>query len=164
MDPRQKRRGISLVEMIVVAVVLAVLTVVLLPFYLQQVDKARGAAAKSGVRSIQIAVLAYALDHQDSFPQARTVGAAGLRPYAEIWPANPWTGKPMAEAGHYVKGDFHYEAWSTDQQGGAGAGAPSAPARNRFGLIGYLADPSYPFVVRPLTHTVSATGSATVTP
>jgi type II secretory pathway pseudopilin PulG len=160
-DFKHKRRGVSLVEVIVVALVLAVLTVVLLPFYLQQVDKARGAAAKSGVRSIQIAVLAYSLDGHGAFPRPDTVGPAGLSEYADSWPSNAWTGKPMADSGRYLKGDFHYEAWTSDGEGDsiASTGALTAPALDNFGLIGYLADPGLPFVARPLGHPRRAAAS-----
>ena len=166
MNPRHKRRGVSLVEMLVVAIVLAVLTVILLPFYLQQVDKARSAATKSGVRSIQVAVLAYSLDHQDTYPQPNAVSQAGLSQYADPWPANPWTGRPMSDSGRYVKGNFHYDVWSSDEQGGsiASTGAPTTAASDHFGLVGYLADPGYPFVVRPLGHSSPAAKSATGTP
>jgi prepilin-type N-terminal cleavage/methylation domain-containing protein len=162
LGPRKNRRGVSLVEVVVVAVVLGVLTVILLPCYLEQVDKARGAATKSGVRSIQIAVLAYSLDHLDTYPAASDVNSQGLKGYADVWPANPWTGKPMADAGHYLKGDFRYEAWSGDPQNGslASTGAPTIPGTDHFGLIGYLADPGYPFVARPLSHSAATAGSA----
>jgi prepilin-type N-terminal cleavage/methylation domain-containing protein len=106
--PRNKRRGVSLVEMMVVAVVLGILTVILLPYYLQQVDKAREATTKSGVRTIQLAVLAYSLDHQDAYPALDAVTPAGLKQYADSWPSNPWTNKPMNDSGRYVRGDFHY--------------------------------------------------------
>jgi type II secretory pathway pseudopilin PulG len=155
---RNKRRGVSLVEVVVVALMLAVITVVLLPYYLQQVDKARGAATESGVRCIQIAVLAYSLDHQDTFPQPHAVSPAGLKQYADSWPFNPWTGKPMADSGRYVKGDFHYEVWNGDPQGGsiASIGVPMMPATDHFGLIGYLADPGHPFVARSLSHATAS--------
>jgi type II secretory pathway pseudopilin PulG len=161
LGPRNKRRGVSLVEIVVVALILAVITVILLPYYLQQVDRARGAATKSGVRSIQIAVLAYSLDHQDTYPTPDLVGPAGLKQYADTWPSNPWTSKPMTDSGRYVRGDFHYEVWNCDPQGGslASTGTPTVPATDHFGLIGYLADPGYPFVVRPLSHPTAAPGS-----
>jgi hypothetical protein len=155
---------VSLVEIVVVALVLAVITVIVLPYYLQQVDRARGAATKSGVRSIQIAVLAYSLDHQDTYPTPDIVGPTGLKQYAESWPSNPWTSKPMADSGRYAKGDFHYEVWNGDPRGGslASTGTPVAPAIDHFGLIGYLADPGYPFVARPLGH--STAPATTVSP
>ena len=162
MGPRNKRRGVSLVEVVVVALVLAVLTVILLPSYLEQVDKARAAMTKSGVLTIQMAVLAYSLDHQDAFPLPAAVTPGGLKQYADSWPSNPWTGKPMANSGRYIRGDFHYDVWSGDQQGGgvASIGVPVAPATDHFGLIGYLADAGYPFVVRPLSHPAAASGHA----
>lgn len=154
MDTRNKRRGVSLAEMMVVAVILGILTVILLPYYLQQVDNAREATTKSGVRTIQLAVLAYSLDHQDAYPAPDVVTTTGLQQYADSWPSNPWTSKPMIDSGRYVRGDFHYEVWSGDPQGGSVAttGVPTLPGTDHFGLIGYLADPGYPFVARPLSH------------
>jgi len=164
--PRNNRRGASLVEMIVVALVLAVLTVILLPYYLEQVDKARAATTKSGVLTIQMAVMAYSLDHQDAYPSRDLVTPTGLKEYADRWPSNPWTSKPMADSSRYVKGDFHYEAWSGDPEGGSTAsiGAPLTPATDHFGLIGYLADPGCPFVVRSLSHPSPSPAAATPQP
>jgi type II secretory pathway pseudopilin PulG len=151
---------VSLVEVILVALVLAVLTVILLPYYLEQVDNARAATTKSGVLTIQMAVLAYSLDHQDAYPLPDAVTQRSLKQYADVWPSNPWTGKPMVNSSRYLRGDFHYDVWSGDPEGGsvASTGAPVAPATDHFGLIGYLADPHYPFVARPLGHPASAPG------
>lgn len=162
MSGRNKRRGVSLVEIMVVAVVLGVLTAILLPYYLEQVDKARGAATKAGVRAIQVAILAYSLDHNDTFPAAADVSPNGLKEYADSWPSNPWTGEPMADSGSYVRGDYRYEAWNSDRQNGrlTSTTAMMAPGTDHFGLIGYLADPGCPFVVRPLSHSAEGRGSA----
>jgi type IV pilus assembly protein PilA len=159
---RNNRRGVSLAEIMVVAVVIGVLTAILLPYYLEQVDKGRGAATKSGVRAIQVAILAYSLDHNDTFPAAADVSPDGLKDYADDWPSNPWTGKPMADSGSYARGDYRYAAWNSDRQNGslASTSAMMAPGTDHFGLIGYLADPGYPFVARPLGHPVSTAGPA----
>ena len=150
-DSKQKRHGVSLPELIVVGVVLGVITIIFLPYYLQAVDKAREAATEAHVRAIQIAVLAYSLDHDGSFPEPNSVTPAGMGQYLESWPSNAWTGKPMVDSVHYVKGDFCYQVWST-------AGS-SVLTTDHFGLLGYLATPGDPFVVESL-HRVPPTATA----
>lgn len=142
--------------MIVVGVVLGVITIIFLPCYLQAVDRAREAATESHVRAIQIAVLAYSLDHNGSFPEPDSVTPAGMRRYLASWPSNAWAGKPMADSRHYVRGDFDYQVWSTT--------GSSALATEHFGLLGYLATPGDPFVVESLHRIPPTAVTAVISP
>jgi prepilin-type N-terminal cleavage/methylation domain-containing protein len=152
-DRQPRRRGLSLIEVIIVALVIAILTVIMVPMYLAQADKARDAATRTNVRTIQTAVLGYALDNGDTYPAATQATAEGLRSYADRWPANAWTGQPMASHCTYSRGDFAYQSWSTATGGSALSSTATVPApRDTYGLVGYLGKPSRTFVVEPLPH------------
>ena len=148
-ERRASRHGSPLVEVIILAVLIAVLTVILVPIYLRQVDKAREAALRMGVQDVQFAVVDFELD-TGSFPPPSLVGQAGLGARLSAWPANPWTGRPMTASQTYSKGDFAYTAWSA----AAAALASAVPGRatpssglHRFRLIGYTSDRTRPFVI-----------------
>ena len=86
-------------------------------------DVARNTAVKEGIHSIQIGIQSWAVDHKDAYPDASMVTPAGLASYVDSWPANPWTGQPMAPG--TAAGDYTY----TQLNGG-----------KRFRLAGHLAN------------------------
>jgi type II secretory pathway pseudopilin PulG len=141
--------------------VIGVLTAIVVPIYLRQVEKAREVALRIGVRGVQFAVLDYEIDN-GSFPAPALVDEAGLGDRLDGWPANPWTGRPMVASNTYSRGDFDYAAWTLDAGSlastGAGLAVP-ATGLDRYGLIGYTSDPRRPFVALPLVPSSFASGS-----
>jgi predicted amidohydrolase YtcJ len=78
-------------------------------------DGAGDRAVKEGIHAIQIGVQCWAVDNADRFPDPSIVTPEGLAKYVDVWPTNPWTGKPMAPgtgAGDYtytqLDGDKHF--------------------------------------------------------
>ena len=49
-----------------------------------------------GVRTLQVAVEAYAAEHGGTYPDASRVNRVDLARYVPEWPTNPYTGMPMA--------------------------------------------------------------------
>jgi hypothetical protein len=93
-----------------------------------QRDKAKEAAVKEGVHTIENAVLSYAVDHDGAYPAPeyvtctpsdRTAVDLGNR-YLDTWPRNPWTSKPMANTGAAIlfNTDFGSMAGLNVLQGG----------------------------------------------
>ncbi len=104
---RNARQGFTLIELLIVVIVIGILAAIAIPLYVHQKDKAKDAAVKEGVHTIQIGVMSYATDHGGAYPATeyvtytpndRTADNLGNR-YLDTWPKNPWTGKPMANTG-----------------------------------------------------------------
>ncbi len=68
-------------------------------------------AVNEGIRTIQVGIQNYAVDHNDTFPPVATVTSTALvgsdgRPYVDGWPANPYTLAPMTAG--TGPGDYRY--------------------------------------------------------
>jgi prepilin-type N-terminal cleavage/methylation domain-containing protein len=151
MRPRRSRReqGFTFTEVLIVLAVICVLTAVFVPVYLSQLDRARDAAVRQGVRDIRLGLSCYRLDHDDGYPMTVS-GPKGDAPlvddhgqnYLSSWPKNPWTGDDMRNVPKLVRGDFSYEGRSEVAVTGV-----ATPLVNEYRLRGWLVDASNPFVL-----------------
>ena len=108
--------GFTLIEILIVIVILAILAAIAIPAYVSQRGKAKDAAIREGIHSIQIGVQSYALDNADSYPPAVATSAALVDPagkvYVDHWPKNPVTNSPMKDS--TAQGDYTYTSPSTN--------------------------------------------------
>ena len=127
MRRRAEQRGFTLIELLIVIIIIGILAAIAIPMFLNQRSKAKDAATKEGIHSIEVGIESYAIDHSDTFPTALTASTqlvdANNNPYVDNWPKNPWTNVLMA--GSTAQGDFTYT---------------NIPASSTFTLQGHLSN------------------------
>ena len=90
------QKGFTLIELLIVIIIIGILAAIAIPMFLNQRSKAKDAAVKEGIHSIQIGVQSYAVDANDIYPA--TANATNLASYVDNWPQNPFTAGNMSDA------------------------------------------------------------------
>ena len=94
------------IALIVIAALVVLAVVIAIPMKAGQDEKAREAAVKEGIYSLQIGVQSWAVDNNDTYPSPSLVNESDLATWVTYWPSNPYTGLPMAQG--TGPGDFAY--------------------------------------------------------
>jgi general secretion pathway protein G len=131
---RSRRRGFTLIEIMVVLVILGVMAALIVPSLLDRTDDARATAARTDISNLMQALKLYKLDNQrfptseqglDALVRKPTSGPAPVnwKTYVEKLPNDPW-GKPYQYLNPGVKGEIDVFSYGADgQPGGEGKNA-----------------------------------------
>lgn len=110
-----KRRGFTMVELLVVVGIIGLLAMFLVPNLLGAKDRAKEAAVKGVMHSVQLAVEAYEMENQ-IYPLVKNTGLETLCKnylmvggYIASVPKNPFTGQEYKDADAAGKVIFSYD-------------------------------------------------------
>ncbi|MGM0494659.1 MAG: DUF1559 domain-containing protein [Armatimonadota bacterium] len=85
MSSLKQRAGFTLIELLVVIAIIAILAAILFPVFARAREKARQSSCLSNVKQLNLGVMMYVQDYDETFPQ----GYVNSRPSVERW---TWSG------------------------------------------------------------------------
>ena len=109
MGKTQKRRGFTLVELLVVLLILGVLVGLAVPRYMDAQKNARFRTFTANVREIQSTLEVYRMDKTSTGPAEYPDNLGELTSYFTQPPINPYTGKNMLSSNSEESG-LQYQA------------------------------------------------------
>jgi type IV pilus assembly protein PilA len=95
--------------LLIVIIIVMILAAIAIPTYLGQREKAKDAAVKEAVHSLQVGVQSYAVDHDDTYPASGALDALKSG-YVDAWPKDAYRGGSMDYSATARAGSYAYVA------------------------------------------------------
>jgi len=118
-----KRRGFTLVELMIVVVILGILAAIVVPQFSEASSDAQLNALSSNLRVVRGQIELYKLQHNSTYPtnltnqmtaktnaDGTTTGSPTLGPYLQRVPNNPFTNNNTIGTGAVGSSDWYYES------------------------------------------------------
>jgi type II secretion system protein G len=109
-----KKRGFTLIELMVVVVIIGILAAIAIPNFVRIVDRAKEASVKANMHTLQTTVEAMSIDHMGRYPSSSADDASVSAELPGNF-ANPYNGDKTGDAVDYAaqattEGNVGYDA------------------------------------------------------
>jgi type IV pilus assembly protein PilA len=109
-----RQQAFTLIELLIVIVIIGILAAIAIPMFLSQRQKAKDAAVKEDIHSIQIGIQSYAADNGDQYPTPPSGDVNFLKgTQIDQWPQNAFTGGDMTASASADPGSYTYTSDGT---------------------------------------------------
>lgn len=95
---RKAPPGFTLIELMIVVVIIGILVGIAVPNFTSMQNRAREAQVKGNMHALQLAMEDFAVLNDDIFPVAADKPVVKSLMLNGVWPNNPFTGAPLADA------------------------------------------------------------------